>query len=247
MTPSRPLLRRPRLTWAEKGVTVTRTTRCPKEQGSTLTVGGGRASFALLPRVPSWATAGFRVTGNGRAVPGAPVPGRSVEVARTWRDGDTVRISVPFRPWVGRALDDPAPQALLHGPVDLVARRPGPGPVRLGLYRDAGLPGDLLPSLTPVPDRPLHHMLDGIEPAPSAEGAEDPTRVRVRRPEPRVISGTSDSGATDPARDDGAARSTRSGPGLPSAARERWWRGCGPPWRPGCRRAGWAVPTAARR
>ncbi|GAA2271063.1 hypothetical protein GCM10010415_42030 [Streptomyces atrovirens] len=42
-----------RLTWAEKGVTVTQTTRYPQEQDSTLALGGGRASFTLLLRVPS--------------------------------------------------------------------------------------------------------------------------------------------------------------------------------------------------
>ncbi|MFD7699635.1 beta-L-arabinofuranosidase domain-containing protein [Streptomyces caelestis] len=192
-----------RLTWTERGVTVTQTTRYPEEQGSTLTVGGGRASFALLLRVPSWATAGFRVTVNGRAVPGTPVPGRYFEVARTWRDGDTVRISVPFRLRVERTLDDPTLQALFYGPVNLVARRPGPDAVRLGLYRNAGLSGDLLPSLTPVPDRPLHYTLDGIELAPFAEGTEDPTHAYVRRSEPRVIFGTSDSGVANPVRSDG--------------------------------------------
>ncbi|MFI5569620.1 beta-L-arabinofuranosidase domain-containing protein [Streptomyces sp. NPDC051740] len=192
-----------RLTWAEKGVTVTQTTRYPEEQGSTLTIGGGRASFTLLLRVPSWATAGFRVTVNGRAVPGAPVPGRYFGVARTWREGDTVRISVPFRLRVERALDDPALQALFYGPVNLVARRPGPDAVRFGLYGNAGLSGDLLPSLTPVPDKPLHYTLDGIALAPFAEGTEDPTHVYFRRSEPRVIFGTSDSGVANPARSDG--------------------------------------------
>lgn len=192
-----------RLTWAEKGVTVTQTTRYPEEQGSTLTIGGGRASFTLLLRVPSWATAGFRVTVNGRAVPGAPVPGRYFGVSRTWREGDTVRISVPFRLRVERTPDDPALQALFHGPVNLVARQPGPDAVRFGLYRNAGLSGDLLPSLTPVPDKPLHYTLDGIELAPFAEGTEDPTHAYFRRSEPRVIFGTSDSGVANPARDDG--------------------------------------------
>ncbi|MFD7685132.1 beta-L-arabinofuranosidase domain-containing protein [Streptomyces sp. NPDC059781] len=192
-----------RLTWAEKGVTVTQTTRYPEEQGSTLTIGGGRASFTLLLRVPSWATAGFRVTVNGRAVPGAPVPGRYFGVSRTWREGDTVRISVPFRLRVERALDDPALQALFYGPVNLVARRPGPDAVRFGLYGNAGLSGDLLPSLTPVPDKPLHYTLDGIELAPFAEGTEDPTHAYFRRSEPRVIFGTSDSGVANPARSDG--------------------------------------------
>ncbi|MER6625683.1 beta-L-arabinofuranosidase domain-containing protein [Streptomyces sp. NPDC000931] len=192
-----------RLTWAEKGVTVTQTTRYPEEQGSTLTIGGGRASFTLLLRVPSWATAGFRVTVNGRAVPGAPVPGRYFGVSRTWREGDTVRISVPFRLRVERTPDDPALQALFHGPVNLVARQPGPDAVRFGLYRNAGLSGDLLPSLTPVPDKPLHYTLDGIELAPFAEGTEDPTHAYFRRSEPRVIFGTSDSGVANPARGDG--------------------------------------------
>ncbi|MFC8390240.1 beta-L-arabinofuranosidase domain-containing protein [Streptomyces sp. NPDC057238] len=192
-----------RLTWAEKGVTVTQTTRYPEEQGSTLTVGGGRAAFTLLLRVPSWAAAGFRVTVNGRAVPGTPVPGRYFGVSRTWREGDTVRISVPFRLRVERTLDDPALQALFYGPVNLVARQPGPDAVRFGLYGNAGLSGDLLPSLTPVPDKPLHYTLDGIELAPFAEGTEDPTHAYFRRSEPRVVFGTSDSGVANPARSDG--------------------------------------------
>jgi hypothetical protein len=104
---------------------------------------------------------------------------------------------------VERALDDPALQALFHGPVNLVARQPGPDAVRLGLYGNAGLSGDLLPSLTPVPDKPLHYTLDGIELAPFAEGTEDPTHAYVRRSEPRVIFGTSDSGVANPARSDG--------------------------------------------
>lgn len=192
-----------RLTWAEKGVTVTQTTRYPEEQGSTLTLGGGRASFTLLLRVPSWADAGFRVTVNGRAVPGTPVPGRYFGVTRTWRAGDTVRISVPFRLRVERTPDDPSLQALSYGPANLVARHPGPDALRLGLYGNAGLSGDLLPSLTPVPGRPLHFTLDGIELAPFAEGTEDPTHAYIRRSEPRVIFGMSDSGIANPARSDG--------------------------------------------
>lgn len=192
-----------RLTWAERGVTVTQTTRYPREQGSTLTVGGGPASFTLLLRVPSWATAGFRVTVNGRAVPGTPVPGRYFGVSRTWRDGDTVRISVPFRLRVERALDDPTLQALFHGPVHLAARAPGPDAVRFGLYGNAGLSGDLLPSLTPVPDTPLHYTLDGIGLAPFSEGTEDPTHSYFRRSEPRVVFGGTDSGVANPARGDG--------------------------------------------
>ncbi|MEU9150611.1 beta-L-arabinofuranosidase domain-containing protein [Streptomyces sp. NPDC048417] len=198
------------LTWAEKGITVGQTTRYPREQGSTLTVGGsGRASFELRLRVPVWATAGFRVTVNGRAVPGTVVPGSYFAVPRrTWRAGDTVRVSVPFRLRVEKALDDPSLQTLFYGPVNLVGRNAAKEYLELGLYRNAGLSGDLLPSLTPVAGAPLHFALDGTagtEFAPFYEGTEDPTHAYFRRSEPTVVFGGLDSGVANPARPDGGS------------------------------------------
>ncbi|WP_432176275.1 beta-L-arabinofuranosidase domain-containing protein [Streptomyces sp. Tue6028] len=193
------------LTWAEKGVTVTQTTGYPREQGSTLVVGGGRAAFEMRLRVPVWAGDGFRVTVNGRAVDGTPVPGSYFGVSRTWRPGDTVRVVVPFRVRVEKALDDPSLQALFHGPVNLVARSTATGLLRFGLYRDVALSGDLLPTLTPVTGRPLHYTLDGTEFAPFSEGTEDPTHVYFRRAEPSVVFGGTDSGVANPAREDGTS------------------------------------------
>ncbi|GGL86642.1 hypothetical protein GCM10010129_33020 [Streptomyces fumigatiscleroticus] len=191
------------LTWAEKGVTVTQSTDYPREQGSTLTIGGRSAFFALRLRVPSWATAGFRVTVNGRAAGGTPAPGSYVTVSRTWRPGDTVRVRIPFRLRVEKALDDPSLQALFHGPVNLVARDSATEYLELGLYRNAGLSGDLLPSLTPVAGEPLHYTLDGVELAPFFEGTEDPAHAYFRRAEPRVVFGGRDSGVANPAKADG--------------------------------------------
>ncbi|MCE6997106.1 glycoside hydrolase family 127 protein [Saccharothrix sp. S26] len=189
------------LKWAEKGVTVTQTTDYPVEQGSTISVhGGGR--FDLHLRVPSWAT-GFRVEVNGERVPREAVPGTYFTVSRAWRGGDTVRVSMPFRLRVERALDDPATQALFLGPVNLVARDARRTFLEFGLYRNAGLSGDLLPSLTPVPGKPLHHVLDGVEFAPFFEGTEDPTHVYFRRREPRIAFGGRDSGVANPSRADG--------------------------------------------
>ncbi|MGF0173480.1 beta-L-arabinofuranosidase domain-containing protein [Streptomyces sp. Marseille-Q5077] len=192
-----------RLTWAEKGVTVTQATTFPREQGTTLTIGGGSAAFALRLRVPSWATAGFRVTVNGSAVNGTPTPGSYFTVSRTWRGGDTVRISMPFRLRAEKAIDDPALQTLFYGPVNLVGRNSSTSHLQLGLYRNAGLSGDLLPSLTPVSGKPLHHTLAGTEFAPFFEGTEDPTHAYFRRSEPRVVFGNSDSGVANPAKSDG--------------------------------------------
>jgi DUF1680 family protein len=193
------------LTWAEKGVTVTQTTAYPIEQGSTITVKGRRSAFELRLRVPAWAAAqnGFKVTVNGRAVSGTPVPGSYFAISRTWRDGDTVRVSIPFRVRVEKALDAPATQTLFYGPVNLVARDARRTYLEFGLYRNAALSGDLLPVLTPVAGKPLHFTLDGIELAPFAEGTEDPTHAYFHRVEPRVVFGNSDSQVANPARPDG--------------------------------------------
>ncbi|MCC8246137.1 beta-L-arabinofuranosidase domain-containing protein [Saccharothrix luteola] len=189
------------LKWAQMGVTVTQTTDYPVEQGSTISV-HGRGRFDLRLRVPAWAS-GFRVSVNGERVPGEAVPGSYFTVSRTWRSGDTVRVSIPFRLRVERALDDPATQTLFHGPVNLVARDARRTFLEFGLYRNAGLSGDLLPSLAPVPGKPLHHVLDGTEFAPFFEGTEDPTHVYFHRREPRIAFGGRDSGVANPSRADG--------------------------------------------
>ncbi|MEV5910981.1 beta-L-arabinofuranosidase domain-containing protein [Streptomyces chartreusis] len=191
------------LTWAANGVTVTQTTSFPREQVTTLTFGGVGSAFALRLRVPSWATAGFRVTVNGSAVSGTPVPGSYFTVSRTWRGGDTVKISMPFRLRVEKTLDDRSLQSLFYGPINLVGRNSATSHLQLGLYRNAGLSGDLLPSLTPVSGKPLHFTLGGTEFAPFFEGTEEPTHSYFRRSEPRVILGNSDSGVTNPAQSDG--------------------------------------------
>ncbi|MEU5951266.1 beta-L-arabinofuranosidase domain-containing protein [Streptomyces sp. NPDC047525] len=192
------------LTWKEKGITVTQTTDYPREQGTTLTVRGSTAAFDLRLRVPAWAGSGFAVTVNGRKVKADPAPGSYFSVSRTWRDGDTVRVSIPFRLRVEKTLDKPEVQALFYGPVHLVARDSRKTYLRFGLYRNAALSGDLLPSLTPVAGAPLHYTLDGIDIAPFSEGTEDPTHSYFQRAEPKVVFGTTDSGVTNPAGSDGA-------------------------------------------
>ncbi|MEU3613606.1 beta-L-arabinofuranosidase domain-containing protein [Streptomyces sp. NPDC006872] len=207
------------LTWAEKGVTVTQTTGYPVEQGTTLTFGGSSAAFALKLRVPSWATAGFRVTVNGSAVSGTPVAGSYFTVSRTWQSGDVVRIAVPFRLRVEKALDDPSLQTLFYGPVNLVARNSSTSYLQFGLYANAALSGDLLPTLTAVSGKPLHYILNGTEFAPFHEGTEDPTHAYWRRAEPRIVFGNSDSGVADPAKADGTTLLDEVWAGAPFASK----------------------------
>lgn len=207
------------LTWKEKGVTVTQTTGYPSEQGTTLTFGGNSAAFGLKLRVPSWATAGFQVTVNGGAVSGTPVPGSYFTVSRTWQAGDVVRVTVPFRLRVEKALDDPTLQTLFYGPVNLVARNSATGYLSFGLYANAALSGDLLPTLTPVSGKALHHTLNGTEFAPFFEGTEDPTHAYFRRSEPKVVFGGLDSGVANPVKSDGTSLLDEIWAGAPFATK----------------------------
>lgn len=144
------------------------------------------------------------MTVNGSAVSGTPAAGSYFTIpSRTWRGGDVVRVTMPFRLRVEKALDDPSLQTLFYGPVNLVGRSSGTSHLSVGLYRNAGLSGDLLPSLAPVSGKPLHYTLGGIEFAPFYEGSEDPTHAYVKRSEPKVVLGGTDSGVANPAKSNG--------------------------------------------
>ena len=212
------LYSRSQLTWARHGVTLTQTTRYPFEQSSTITV-RGRATFDLRLRVPGWARDGFTVHVNGRRVAGEATPGSYFTVSRRWRDGDTVQVRLPFRLRVERALDAPVTQSLFYGPINLVARSAGTSSLPVGLYRNCALSGDLLPSLTPVPGKPLHYTLDGVEFAPFLEGTEDPTHVYFTRSEPTVAFGGTDSGVANPAKSDGTTLLDEIWAGAPFAGK----------------------------
>ncbi|GAA4721259.1 beta-L-arabinofuranosidase domain-containing protein [Phytohabitans rumicis] len=189
------------VTWADKGITVTQTTSFPVEQHTELTF-AGTATFDLQLRVPHWVRDGFNVTVNDQIVAQDGVPGTYLTISRRWRTGDTVRITMPFRLRVEKAPDDSAIQTLFYGPVNLVARHSRRTYLELGLYRNAALSGDLLLTLTPVPGKPLHYLLDGVEIAPFYEGTGDPTHVYFRRSEPEVVFGNLRSGVTNPMNSD---------------------------------------------
>ncbi|NHC15560.1 beta-L-arabinofuranosidase domain-containing protein [Motilibacter deserti] len=185
--------------WAAQHVTVTQETSFPFEQGTTLKVAGSGA-FDLRVRIPSWAR-GAAVRVNGAAV-GTPVPGAYLTLSRSWKDGDTVEVDLPFALRAERTPDDPTVQNLMYGPVHLVARDARTTFLPFSLYATAALDGDLAGALQPVTGKPLHFTSNGVELAPFHEGTTDPFHAYVRRTEPRVVLGSVDSGVANPARAD---------------------------------------------
>ncbi|MBP5935231.1 beta-L-arabinofuranosidase domain-containing protein [Streptomyces acidiscabies] len=178
------------LEWAAKGVRVVQDTAFPFEQGTTLTVRGG-GLFEMRLRVPVWAVDGFRVFVNGQAVSGSPMPGSYFGVSREWRDGDVVRVEVPFRMRVERTPDDSSVQAVFYGPVNLVARSASTSYLSVALYRNSALSGDLVSSFTAVEGKPLHFSLGGVEFAPFFEGTAEPSHVYVQVADPVKGDGSS--------------------------------------------------------
>ena len=170
--------------------------------------------------MPSWATR--RLPGDRQRQRGqrdSEPPGSYFTISRTWRSGDTVRVTIPFRLRVEKALDDPTLQTLFYGPVNLVARNSSTSHLQVGLYRNAALSGDLLPSLTPVAGKPLHYTLNGTEFAPFYEGTEDRTHAYFRRAEPKVVFGNTDSGVANPAKSDGTTLLDEIWAGAPFATK----------------------------
>jgi DUF1680 family protein len=81
--------------WAEKGVTLRQECAWPAESTAITMEEGGR--FAMKLRVPYWATEGFGVKVNGRALKADYRPSSYVEIPeRDWKAGDRVEVSMPF-------------------------------------------------------------------------------------------------------------------------------------------------------
>jgi DUF1680 family protein len=106
-------------TWKAKGVVVRQETTFPEEEGTTLTIRAAQpAAFTLHVRVPSWAE-GAVARVNGRTVGGAAASPGYVSLARTWKDGDRVKVSLPMKLFLDRMPDNPNLAAVRYGPLVL--------------------------------------------------------------------------------------------------------------------------------
>jgi hypothetical protein len=117
------------LHWRAAGVTLRQETAYPDE---------GRTRFVftcekpvelqLKIRHPYWATAGFEIKVNGAKEVDESTPGSYAVVARTWKSGDTVEVSMPFSLRTEGFRDDPRRLAVMYGPLVLCAETQGAQP-----------------------------------------------------------------------------------------------------------------------
>ncbi len=84
------------LRWRAKGVTLEQECAWPAQK-STIRLSGGEGSFALKLRVPYWATEGFKVLLNGKAVQKRCKPSSYITIPyRHWTAADRVEVVMPF-------------------------------------------------------------------------------------------------------------------------------------------------------
>ncbi|MEV6304382.1 beta-L-arabinofuranosidase domain-containing protein [Actinoplanes sp. NPDC051861] len=180
------------LNWAQRGLTITQSGDYPRSAATTLTF-AGRGRLDLRLRVPSWARGGFSVTVNSKAFDVRVKRDGYTSVDRHWRDGDRVEIRFPYHLRVEKAIDDPSLQALLYGPVALVAKSAGTEYLPMSWYSSLGLSGDLTAIVQPGAT-PMTFTAGTVPFEPFYLGDTQPYHAYFRRVEPTIAFAGTDSG-----------------------------------------------------
>jgi hypothetical protein len=108
-----------RLDWTDKRLQLTQHTHFPDEGASRISIScARRVRFAMRLRHPSWCRR-LGVAINGRAFTVSEVPGRFVEIERSWGDGDVVDVRLPMHPYTRPISAASGCLARLVGPVVL--------------------------------------------------------------------------------------------------------------------------------
>jgi DUF1680 family protein len=181
--------------------TVTQSGDYPRSDTTTLTISGS-GPLDLRLRVPSWAGSGFSVTVNGAAQTAAPGADGYLSISRTWTSGDQVVVKFPFRLRVEKALDDPTLQALLYGPVALVAKSATAGYLPMSWYGSLPISGDLTAAVKP--NGAMKFLAGGVPFEPFYLGDTATYHAYFRRQEPRIVFAGTDSGVANRANSAGA-------------------------------------------
>jgi len=171
------------LDWKEEGGTIRQQTAFPNEPGTTLLFQAKKpTSLKVNIRIPYW-TKGAAIEINGEPLKAVLKPGSFATIERTWKKGDTVKVSLPMSLRLEPTPDDPNLVAILYGPV-VLAGELGPVPKEKRQvkpdenngnslfnedpYRDAaklalaGLTEKIEDWLEPVPGKPLTFQTKGV-------------------------------------------------------------------------------------
>jgi uncharacterized protein len=106
--------------WAAMKATLDVQTDFPEGGSVKLTVKlAAKKKFTLALRRPAWAGKGFAVAVNGQEITQLGAPDSYIEIARKWKDGDIVTLTLPKALHLEPVPDNPHRTALMWGPLVL--------------------------------------------------------------------------------------------------------------------------------
>jgi hypothetical protein len=108
--------------WKAEGITLRQETAWPDSDTSEFIITCvSPAEWTLRLRHPHWATDGVRVSINGETAAVESEPSSFVELRRTWKSGDRVRLILPMPLRTESMPDNERRIAVFHGPTVLAA------------------------------------------------------------------------------------------------------------------------------
>lgn len=111
-----------RAQWKSQNVALEMITDLPEGDSATLKViPKSAAQFTIALRRPYWAAAGFAVKVNGTPLKDLPAADSYVEIARKWKSGDTIQLSLPKTLREEPVPDNPNRMAIEWGGLVLAA------------------------------------------------------------------------------------------------------------------------------
>ena len=147
--------------WQSAGVKVVVETTFPEGDSATVKISTAKPrQLTLALRRPSWAGTGFTIKVNGVAVKDISAPGSYVELRRTWKNGDTVALTLPKTLRIEPTPDTPTRVALMWGPLVLAGdlgperERRGGGGSPIGPIPSFVSDGAVTDWLKPVTNKP---------------------------------------------------------------------------------------------
>jgi uncharacterized protein len=93
------------LNWKEQGITLRQNTRFPDEEQTELVLKLKKAKqFRISIRYPEWVKRdALKVSINGKAIKVDAQPGQYVDLVRTWKNGDKIKVLLPMHDQIGTA------------------------------------------------------------------------------------------------------------------------------------------------
>ena len=104
------------LHWRDRGIVLRQETSFPYADRTRFVFERG-GELDVRIRIPSWVGEGAQVWINGEASSVQPIAGEYLTLDRTWNDGDSLELHLPFHFWLNRIMDQPNIASIFYGPI----------------------------------------------------------------------------------------------------------------------------------